>query len=264
MKKRILAGLMSVMIALSLCGCTHQKEDGEYYMGFKIREDVDFRYLLFDDACPTCKSVDHPHVAIWDLTETGKEKEILIIPKTINGYEVRHLGVESFPIWVTYQLGGIDSEKVKRIYVSKSVECFAYVSFFHHFNSCEDGKYRSVTPNLERVIFNYINDDGTYGGGYITSDDRLDAAKIIERENVSYWIGEEKPYWIDDFEYGEKITYIPEEPKRDGFEFVGWFKEEDCLNEWNFETDTLPKAQKTEDGENFYAETKLYAKWIKK
>lgn len=60
------------------------------------------------------------------------------------------------------------------------------------------------------------------------------------------------------------FSIIPEEPKRDGFEFVGWFKEEDCLNEWNFETDTLPKAQKTEDGEDFYAETKLYAKWIKK
>ena len=36
--KRILAGLMCVMFVLSLCGCTHQREDGEYYMGFKIRE----------------------------------------------------------------------------------------------------------------------------------------------------------------------------------------------------------------------------------
>ena len=262
--KRILAGLMCMMIALSLCDCTHQKEDGEYYMGFKIREDVDFRYLLFDEVCPTCKSVDHPHVAIWDLTETGKEKEILIIPKTINGYEVRHLGLESFPIWVTYQLGEIRSVNVRRIYLLKPVECFADLSFFHYFYSNEDGEKHSITPNLERIIFNYITDGGEYGGGYVTYDKFLNSNKIIERENVSYWIGEEKPYWIDDFEYGEKITYIPEEPKRDGFEFVGWFKEEDCLNEWNFETDTLPKAQKMEDGEDFYAETKLYANWIKK
>lgn len=261
--KRILAGLMCMMIALSLCGCTHQKEDGEYYMGFKIREDVDFRYLLFDEVCPTCKSVDHPHVAIWDLTETGKEKEILIIPKTINGYEVRHLGVESFPIWEHHQLGGINSEKVKRIYLSKRVECYRDVEFFHRLRSTRNDIIITDTVNLECVIYNYITEANEYGGGlrFYKNDIKVDD---IQRENVSYWIGEEKPYWIDDFEYGEKITYIPEEPKRDGFEFDGWFKEEDCLNEWNFETDTLPKAQKTEDGEDFYAETKLYAKWIKK
>ena len=48
-----------------------------------------------------------------------------------------------------------------------------------------------------------------------------------------------------------------------GNTFGGWYKEPECINEWNFETDTLPQAQYGEEGKELYQETKLYAKWIK-
>ena len=41
---------------------------------------------------------------------------------------------------------------------------------------------------------------------------------------------------------GPRITYIPEAPTREGYTFGGWYKEEECINAWNFETDTLPEA----------------------
>ena len=44
--------------------------------------------------------------------------------------------------------------------------------------------------------------------------------------------------------------------------FDGWYKEAECINVWNFETDTLPDAQYDEEGEEIYQETKLYAKWM--
>ena len=68
-------------------------------------------------------------------------------------------------------------------------------------------------------------------------------------------------YWIDN--YGEKIEYIPENPIREGYKFEGWYKESDCINKWDFETDALPQARVDDQGQEIYQETKLYAKWIK-
>ena len=77
------------------------------------------------------------------------------------------------------------------------------------------------------------------------------------KANVCYFLNydENNYYYIDYYENGEKIMYIPPEPQRDGYSFGGWFKESDCINQWDFDTDTL---QLTEDVQ----EVKLYAKWI--
>ncbi|RXJ02192.1 hypothetical protein DS745_07295 [Anaerobacillus alkaliphilus] len=49
--------------------------------------------------------------------------------------------------------------------------------------------------------------------------------------------------------YGTKIT-APKEPTRVGYTFVGWYKEDEFTNEWDFSTDTVPTGNVT-----------LYAKW---
>ena len=43
---------------------------------------------------------------------------------------------------------------------------------------------------------------------------------------------------------------LPQDPVRDGYDFAGWFKEEECLNEWNFDEDIVEE------------DITLYAKWI--
>ena len=48
---------------------------------------------------------------------------------------------------------------------------------------------------------------------------------------------------------GGKITK-PSDPTDQGYTFEGWYKEAECTNAWNFETDTV------------IADTTLYAKWI--
>ena len=79
------------------------------------------------------------------------------------------------------------------------------------------------------------------------------------KANISYYLNyaENNYYYIDYYENGEKILYIPPEPQRDGYLFGGWFKEADCINQWNFDFDIL----QIEDEEQ---EVKLYAKWIAK
>jgi uncharacterized repeat protein (TIGR02543 family) len=45
------------------------------------------------------------------------------------------------------------------------------------------------------------------------------------------------------------LLSVPEEPTKIGYTFGGWYKEADCLNEWNFENDRVTN------------DTILYAKW---
>ena len=49
--------------------------------------------------------------------------------------------------------------------------------------------------------------------------------------------------------YANKVMIAPASPTRSGYTFIGWYKEADCLNAWNFLTDTVT------------SNTTLYAKW---
>lgn len=55
---------------------------------------------------------------------------------------------------------------------------------------------------------------------------------------------------------------------RESYTFGGWYKETECINEWDFDSNTLPeeKFEFDEDGRKqiAYQETKLYAKWLYK
>ena len=91
------------------------------------------------------------------------------------------------------------------------------------------------------------------------------------RANVSYFFNYDNEenygyYWVDDFDYGSRIEYVPEDPTREGYTFCGWYKEAECINKWDFDSDTLPEesTEISEDGkeEVVYQETKLYAKWV--
>jgi uncharacterized repeat protein (TIGR02543 family) len=69
-------------------------------------------------------------------------------------------------------------------------------------------------------------------------------------------------YWIDDYEYGEQITFVPPGPEREGYTFGGWYKDAECTQAWDFAVDKLPTEKRTEDGYLIYQETVLYAQWI--
>lgn len=75
-----------------------------------------------------------------------------------------------------------------------------------------------------------------------------------ESENEGY-------YWVDNFDYGSTIKYIPENPEREGYLFGGWYKEPECVNIWDFDKDTLPEQKLDEEDREIYQETRLYAKW---
>ena len=91
----------------------------------------------------------------------------------------------------------------------------------------------------------------------------------FKKLNVSYLFNYEgEPnagyFFARGFEAGGKIENTPYEPMRDGYTFGGWYKEAECINEWDFDEDKLPEAEYDEEGNVKLVETKLYAKWIKK
>ena len=207
-----------------------------------------------------------PFVRITGLSEAGKQKEILVVPQFIDGYEVKQVG---FNYGFGIVEGIWESEKLKKVFIPFDVSVLGYL-----YQHC---------PNIEKVIL-LVHSPILYKGNenvavYITSfcysPERETNIFIGEGStpnfhfsNVSFRYNYEGApnegyYWIDDYHYGTKIKYIPEDPTREGYIFVGWYKESECKNPWNFDTDTLPEAKYNEAQEEIYQETKLYAKWVK-
>ena len=205
-------------------------------------------------------------VRIYGLSEEGQQKEVIVVPKMIDGYEVKEIGKN---IMFLGSKGNWVSEKLVKVF------CLAYMEI-------EPGSLQN-SPNIKKIIVlssekrYYEKFWGSNLSVYITSkeyDNNYNNTSYVHDEdlmiyyaNVSFMYNYENAkndgyYWIDDYDYGEKIAYIPENPERDGYAFGGWYKETECINAWSFETDTLPEVQYTEDGEKIYQETKLYAKWI--
>ena len=145
---------------------------------------------------------------------------------------------------------------------------------FINCTKCQKVMYPTVNSDSDRlsgrgtnVYYPRKSFESVYGTNYTQGYRRFPA-------NVSYYYNYEGSandgyYWIDDCEYGGIIEYIPPEPKREGYEFGGWYKEAECINAWNFDTDTLPEEKKELEayGDGFrevtsYQETILYAKWV--
>ena len=73
---------------------------------------------------------------------------------------------------------------------------------------------------------------------------------------------ENVPYFVDDCD-GTLVNVIPPTPYRKGYTFTGWYKEEQCINKWDFEKDIIPAKEYDEEGNYINKETKIYAGWEK-
>ena len=207
-------------------------------------------------------------IHIVGLTDKGKEQEYLIIPEKINGKTVGKIGCYN-NLWVNdivekygdEKYAQIKSENLKKIFLTSNVQII---------NARFIGKaIQSLKYEGTMFILNTSSWSGekAYKSSYATTS-------ISIRANVSYFYNYENApndnyYWIDNYDYGEKIEFIPPEPTREGYIFDGWYKESECISKWDFEVDRLPNYLFDEgtpaDPENYrpiYQETKLYAKWI--
>ena len=253
MKKTLkIASMILGLTILSLATMTGCSEN--------LHTSGDFVYRLNEDA-----------FILEGLSEQGKQKETIVVPEEIDGYKVKEL---TYPYWLGYR-GYFESESIKQLYIIPDLSWSPIIS-------------GDRMINLEKVVFIGVNNslrDVSASGIYnvpmvyfstIRNNRNIEVSEtgLLDYGNEdNFWLSNcnyfynyagaknDGYYWSDNYDYGEKITYVPQNPEREGYIFGGWFKEPECVNVWNFDADTLPEAKYNEEDEALYQETRLYAKW---
>lgn len=206
---------------------------------------------------------------IVGLTELGQNKTELILPDKINGIPVMGIGYKrrANPVWYFETVGCLSSDNLKKLYIPYDKGIAQWES---RADDCQNG-YPVVWKSLAFQPF-------TYKGsivGYNLLSEYLNEFKVNIPKgflaNVSYMYNYEFAendgyYWVDSYD-NEAISFIPSEPERSGYAFDGWYKEPECINAWEFETDKTGKEIELRsdnfDGYDANDITFLYAKWIK-
>ena len=227
MKKKIaLVGMVLLTVLATMSGCG--KKTTEY-----------FNYVIHQVS-------GEKYIQIMELTDLGNEQEYIIIPGEIGGIKVKQLG------GIAYH-GAWKSEKLKKVYVN----CYSELRTSEYFFQ--------ICPNLRKIILLYSTTAYKDPDHSIYAINSKEEVKYGNRANLSFRYNySEAPnegfYWIDDLD-DEKIEVIPADPTRQGYRFGGWYKESECINKWDFDTDIVPAKEHDEEEKYIYKETCLYAKW---
>jgi hypothetical protein len=164
------------------------------------------------------------YAVVFELTESGKEQEILAVPDYVEGLPVKQVGWDEGYVQI-----GIRSDKLKKIYIPHTVE---YVT-------------RAVVGGEEETVFiPYGLDYYAYSQKKIVSEEfsnlLIQANCFTENHkaaNLTYYYNYEGSpnnnyYWID-YITGSNLYLNPASPIRENHEFAGWYLESECMTEWD-------------------------------
>lgn len=161
----------------------------------------------------------------------------------------------------------LESNNIASIYFNSDIIIDTYMNNAVYFSITDIENIRIFLPNTSHLINEVESrwNDLYYSNEFYNKNKDIVTNLDGKVANVSYYYNYEKEFetfFIDDVD-GDKIKKIPPVPQREGYKFIGWYKESECLNEWNFKNDIVPVKIYNNDGEYQYQETKLYAKWEK-
>ena len=249
--KKICLLISIITFVLTLTSCSNSPRRTIYESGY-------FQYKILD-----IDRDDVKEILIMGLTEEGKQQETIVIPTVIDEYEVVSLGHNN---GFQGEQGYIYSINLRKIYITNHIKNIGNELFFNS----NDG--------IERTIFI----GNAYERGYrwdfiLDSFDNIFLAKKIKEinfpssedfdnkcsyANVLYDLnyGENNIFLVDDCD-GTTVNVLPPNPIRQGYNFIGWYKEPECINVWDFENDIVPTKEYSDNGEYILKETILYAKW---
>ena len=242
--KKIFIIVSLVIFSLCLTGCKTKND---------LETHEDFKYYLFDDIA-----------YIYELSEEGKTKDAIIFPSIIENYKTG-LGV-NFGIMIPNKVI-LESNNIASIYFNSDIIIDTYRNNAVYFSITDIENIRIFLPNTSHLIYEVESrwNDLYYSNEFYNKNKDIVTNLDGKIANVSYYYNCEKEFetfFIDDVD-GDKIKNIPPVPQREGYEFIGWYKEPECINEWDFDNDIVDSKIYSDDGEYLYKETKLYAKWEK-
>lgn len=253
-KKNVFCGFAILMIIPFLfSGCAGSSKS-------KFIHDGDFQYYYVkEDDC----------YAIVGTTVQGFEKDILYIPPYFKDKPVMHmgyiftegyLGVENL-YWISNNTDTPNSKDWDKIYFPYMIkEGYPAMWLMEKsgggelfFPNCNNEYNESLVWLAVKHQVNYYVSPPAYD--YIVEN--VKDYGMIHKANTLYMLNyEDAPnegyFFVNNYTEGSLIQSAPYEPRREGHMFGGWYKEPECINAWDFETDVL------------IGETKLYAAWIKK
>ena len=246
MKKLLALALAAVTLLCCLVGCS---------FGEQNKKVIDENFY--------CKVIDENNIAIGNVKTYPKDGAVFF-PERIENYTVSKIGFAS-----GLGFGGNGYLSTTKEGEPNIKRCY----FPHTINKVSSG-YTGLVGTLNLKIFycgaviDLVDLDVDYRDAEIyVPAEKYELFKNVLSEqyfggnllkaNVSYYLNydENNYYYIDYYENGEKICYIPPIPQRDGYTFGGWYKEADCINQWIFDADTVQISEETQ-------EMKLFAKWI--
>ena len=236
---------------------------------------------------------------LYGLSDEGKKKECVILPKEYNGKKINGFGAELPYFWGgSYYKDDFDSSALKKIFIDFELMQVYDNWFYIGGQNSNDGTNPNVNRNKYTFIVWHNFDTKILNDFYFITEICVIGNNLLNNEemkkfiyypsygiaNVSYIYNyDEAPndgyYWVDNYD-NSLIEYIPPEPKREGYTFDGWYKEVECINKWDFNSDKSsssyvyyeePNEASTEEYKEFYndyisshtyVETKLYAKWV--
>lgn len=250
--KKLLTLIFSLLFIFVLAGCNNKFDP------FKSVISGDFIYTHLDS--------DEGHCRIIGLSEEGNRKEVVVFPSILDGYIVDGLGAS----WAYGKSSGeIIITNAKKIYFPSDYTLFVSLNLESNHNNEEIKVYIVEIDFINYYYYMDISQENIgWNNLFVTeivfdifySEYNEDVMKL-EKANVVYYV-DDKPYFIDDCD-GTLTNAIPPTPYKEGYEFIGWYKEQECLNKWNFESDIIAKKEYDNEGNYIFKETRIYAKWEK-
>lgn len=226
------------------------------FKDLEIYESGYFKYVIVGSK--------EPFVAIVGFTETGLTQETLEIPREIDGKPVRRIGYHDEVMNNSYYLY---SENLKKIYIQDNID------FITNFEKSGIGGFENgIEVETEELGYKHrvsvmicsMNDEFSAYNTFLIKNiyyygamiDEIDVDRTLSPANIVFmnnYFNEMNGgyYRLDYIETNETIP-TPPAPKRDGYIFIGWYTEAECINLWDFNV-----SPALEEGEEF----RLYAKW---
>ncbi|WP_162849140.1 InlB B-repeat-containing protein [Haploplasma axanthum] len=247
--KKIVLAIIILFISVTLISCS-----GKHYP----YESGDFLYSKIGVANPDV------NIAIIGLSEEGKKKETLIFPTILDGFYVTKIGT-------IFASGSkpIEISNAKSVYFPSTIILRSSIKY-QHTEEQEVNVYigsRFPDTNLYPIKEYLKNSKIFINYEYLIEEEKIghDAWYNYIPANIAYYIGNEERdlFFVDDAD-GTKVNVIPPDPYKEGYNFMGWYKEIEGINKWDFENDIIPSKQYDEEGEYQFIETKIYAKWVVK
>ena len=232
---KLLQVLIVCFLFLVMSGCRYDP----YKDKVNVVVETDYFYVQL-----MIKDVTEPCALILELTDLGKEQEIIVIPEYLEGLPVRWIGRDLWPSirW------GFESENLKKVYVPATVNYIERAAFIKCIN-LEEFVVLSVPlgpgnlPNLWST-----GGQATIIYSYPLMENRLIAAQksvgiTIPVNLVFYYNYTDAPnsgiYWFD-FITGSNLYILPDDPIKEDSTFTGWYIDEECSIEWD---EVLPSSE---------------------